>query len=61
MKSGDLITLLAQEGYYIVIEGDDPGSTEPSNWWKIQSLNSGNDYGPFWEVEPCMVLVSESR
>ena len=60
MEAGDLVTLLEQEGYYILVERDDYGSREPAHWWKIQSLTSAKE-GLFWEIEPRMVLVNESR
>jgi len=60
VKVGDLITLLEQDGYYILVERDEYYGAVPPHWWKVQSLTSGKE-GPFWDIEPRMVLVSESR
>jgi len=60
MQAGDLITLLEMDGYYILVERDEKYGTAPLCWWKVQSLTSGKE-GPFWDIEPRMVLVNESR
>ena len=59
MKPGDLITLLEQDGYYILIEKDKSYGFG-NRWWKVQSLASGSA-SAVWTIEPRMVLVNESR
>lgn len=61
MKAGDLVTLLDQEGYYILIEPDKAHWNNFGNrWWKMLKLSS-ESLGYYWKTEAFMELISESR
>jgi hypothetical protein len=61
MKAGDLVTLLDQEGYYILIEPDEAFWNSFGNrWWKMMKL-SDESLGYYWKTEAFMELVNESR